>query len=78
MKLENCNLNSFYLYVHFLSSFNCELRSRFWGTIIQIAGSTQSTIPNRNILWPYKSEQKTKDTKERQLQFKIIMNETKL
>lgn len=48
------NLNPLDLYVHFLSSFDSELGSWFWGTILQITETTQATILNWNVLRPYK------------------------
>lgn len=47
------NLNPLNLYVHFLSSFDSELGSWFGGAVLRITWSTQSSVLNRNILWPY-------------------------
>lgn len=55
------NLNPLNLNVNFLSSFDSELGSRFWRTVLQITGSTQSTILNWNVLGPNKSVSKYKN-----------------
>ena len=52
------NLNAFNLNVDFLSSFDSELRSRFRRAVLQIAGSTQSTVLNRNVLRPNEPDQR--------------------
>lgn len=81
------NLNPLNLDVNFFSSFDGELGSWFWRAILQITGSTQSTILNWNVLRPNKpdEEQKTnpflsEDQKDRAayLHFCFVFTDNKM
>jgi hypothetical protein len=59
-KNKEIDLNSFNLNIHFLSSLDSKLRGWLRRAILQITGSTQSSILSWNILRPNKSCDTTK------------------